>query len=74
MHKSQGLIRVPAAAVKVAKGRSDKMLRPDGHDACVRAARAEARKVVPALHADDPMFYCHGIPARPAGKRVVKKG
>lgn len=62
-----------SAAVKRQSSNGNGMLRPFGHAACVRVARKEARRTVPAMHADDSAFYMHGInrPARPA--RLVKK-
>jgi uncharacterized metal-binding protein len=72
--KTPDLERTPKAAVKVAKGRSDKLIRVYGAAAVAKAARREAKRVVPALHADDPMFYCAGIKRKVStAPRLVKK-
>ncbi len=62
------------AATKRQGSNGAKMLRKYG-EAAHRAARRETG-IIPALHADDPMFYYGGTkPAANVGKpRLVKKG
>lgn len=61
------------AAVKRQGSNGAKMLRKYGTDA-IRAAKRETGRV-PAMHADDPMFYYGGIKRHVSAKpRLVKKG